>query len=157
MLRPSRWLWLCAGLLLGCMPIVPATQPPQLAHTPGAYVVVDDTTSTYDAGVFRVAYPQGWRIVKTSIASTPDMAVVFVSPDEQSTLRLTTSPPSVAPVVPDSHQRSATHTLHDHQAVYLHGQAPLEQAQALDRAFERVLASLRSNRQSGHEAALICC
>ncbi len=66
----------------GCAPIVPATTPPQLEHTPGAFVVV--TNETFDAGVFRVDYPHSWRVVKTSIASTPLIQVVFVTPDESS-------------------------------------------------------------------------
>ena len=71
------------SLIIGaCAPIVPATTPPQLEHTPGAFVVV--TNETFDAGVFRVDYPQSWRVVKTSIASTPLIQVVFVTPDESS-------------------------------------------------------------------------
>lgn len=71
------------SLLIGaCVPIIPATTPPQLKHTPGAFVVVTD--GTFDAGVFRVDYPQSWRVVKTSIASTAMIQVVFVAPDEQS-------------------------------------------------------------------------
>ncbi len=71
------------SLVLGaCAPIVPATTPPQLEHTPGAFVVVTD--ETFDAGTFRVDYPQSWRVVKTSIASTPLIQVVFVTPDESS-------------------------------------------------------------------------
>lgn len=73
-------------LLSACVPIVPATTPPQLKHTPGAVVVVTD--GTVDAGVFRVDYPQSWRVVKTSIAATPLMQVVFVAPDE-STITVT--------------------------------------------------------------------
>jgi hypothetical protein len=71
------------SLLIGaCVPIVPATTPPQLKHTPGAFVVV--TEGTFDAGVFRVDYPQWWRVVKTSIASTAMIQVVFVAPDDKS-------------------------------------------------------------------------
>jgi len=67
-------------LLGACAPIVPATTPPQLKHTPGAVVVV--TNKTVDAGVFQVDYPQSWRIVKTSIAATPFIQLVFVAPDD---------------------------------------------------------------------------
>lgn len=69
-------------LIVACAPIVPATTPPQLKHTPGAFVVV--TGDTFDAGVFRVDYPQLWRVVKTSIASTSLIQVVFVAPDNSS-------------------------------------------------------------------------
>jgi hypothetical protein len=75
--------YIVLSLLIGaCAPIVPATTPPQLKHTPGAFVVVTD--DTFDAGVFRVDYPQSWRVVKTSIASTSLIQVVFVAPDESS-------------------------------------------------------------------------
>jgi len=71
------------SLVIGaCAPIVPATTPPQLEHTPGAFVVI--THETFDAGVFRVDYPQSWRVVKTSIASTPFIQVVFVTPNDSS-------------------------------------------------------------------------
>jgi hypothetical protein len=70
------------ALLGACAPIVPAKTPPQLAHTPGAFVVVTD--DTFDAGIFSVDYPQSWRVVKTSIASTPFIQVVFVTPDDSS-------------------------------------------------------------------------
>ena len=67
-------------VLAGCAPIVPATTPPQLEHTPGAVVIV--TENSFDAGVFQVDYPQSWRVVKTSIAASPLIQVVFVAPDK---------------------------------------------------------------------------
>ena len=77
---------LALGLLMSaCQPLVPATTPPQLQHTPGAFVSL--TADSYDAGVFRVRYPEGWRVVKTNIAAAP-MAVVFVSPDDTLTIQL---------------------------------------------------------------------
>ena len=75
--------YLILGLLLGaCAPIIPATTPPQFQHTPGTFVIVTD--NTFDAGVFRVNYPPSWRVVKTSIASTDLVQVVFVAPDKSS-------------------------------------------------------------------------
>ena len=59
---------------------MPATTPPQLEHTPGAFVVVTD--EIFDAGVFRVNYVPSWRIVKSSIAEADYIQVVFVAPDE---------------------------------------------------------------------------
>ena len=79
----SNLRYIILSLLIGaCAPLVPATTPPQLQYTPGAFVVV--TNETFDAGVFRVDYPQSWRVVKTSIASTAFLQVVFVAPDESS-------------------------------------------------------------------------
>lgn len=74
-------------MLLGaCAPIVPATTPPQLAHTPGALVIVTDTT--FDAGDFVVEYPSTWRVVKSSIAAQEHIQAVFVAPDD-STVTIT--------------------------------------------------------------------
>ena len=72
-------LILFAMLLGGCAPIVPATAPPQLEHTPGAFVAVTD--NFFDAGLFRVDYPKSWRVVKTSIAAADHLQVVFAAPD----------------------------------------------------------------------------
>jgi len=78
--------YFCLLILAACAPLVPATTPPQLEHTPGAFVVVTD--SIFDAGTFVVDYPSSWRVVKSSIAATETMQVVFVAPDE-STITLT--------------------------------------------------------------------
>lgn len=83
----KRLILLLLMILFGaCAPLVPATTPPQLEFTPGAYVVVTD--SLFDAGDFVVEYPHDWRIVKTSIASDEHLKAVFVAPD-QSTITLT--------------------------------------------------------------------
>lgn len=66
-------------LLSACAPIIPATAPPQLEHTPGAFAVVTDTR--FDAGLFQVDYPKSWRVVKTSIAAADHLQVVFAAPD----------------------------------------------------------------------------
>lgn len=72
---------LFAVIILGaCAPIVPATTPPQLEFTPGAFVTVTD--ETFDAGSFVVDYPSSWRVVKSSIAEAEYIQVVFVAPDE---------------------------------------------------------------------------
>lgn len=73
-------------LLSACTPLVPATTPPQLQHTPAAFIVVTDTT--LDAGMFTVDYPASWRIVKSSIAASDRVQVVFVTADD-STVTLT--------------------------------------------------------------------
>lgn len=79
-------------MLLGaCAPIVPATAPPQLEHTPGAFVAVTD--NFFDAGRFRVDYPKSWRVVKTSIAAADHLQVAFAAPDG-SALTLTQADPA---------------------------------------------------------------
>ena len=79
MSNPARRLILLIMLLSACAPVVPATAPPQLEHTPGAFVVVTD--KLFDAGLFRVDYPKSWRAVKTSIAADDHLQVVFAAPD----------------------------------------------------------------------------
>lgn len=80
---------LCLALLLlacGCLPHIPATVPPQLSHTPGAFVRLSE--SHFDAGSFRLDYPPAWRIIKTSTAAAAQLEVVFAAPSG-STITLT--------------------------------------------------------------------
>ncbi len=69
------WLALAAG----CGPLVPARSPPQVQHTPGAFVVVD--AGGLDAGSFRLEYPPAWKLVKSSPATAAQLQFVFVAPD----------------------------------------------------------------------------
>ena len=69
-----------------CSSLVPATQPPQLQHTPGAFVTLSETH--FDAGIFELDYPSTWRVVKLSSADAGYLKVAFVAPD-QSTVTLT--------------------------------------------------------------------
>lgn len=82
----KRWLVLPLLLLAAC---VPAQTPPQLQHTAGAPVIITETH--YQTGLFSVRYPAGWRVVKADPAGFP-VTVVFVSPDNLSTITLTTEP-----------------------------------------------------------------
>jgi hypothetical protein len=74
--------WACGlmvALLVGCAPLVPATVPPQLAHTPGPFVTIGpDQLITPD---YHLSYPLGWRVVKLNTAAQPP-AFVIVSPDD---------------------------------------------------------------------------
>lgn len=79
----SIFLLLC--LLAAC---VPARVPDNLDDTPGPPVVVDD--EFYQSSAFSARYPDGWRIV-TSEARLPP-SVIFVAPDEVSTIRLMVGP-----------------------------------------------------------------
>jgi len=85
---------LAACVLAACGPVVPATQPPQLLtqsalQTEGApqpYFTITDTH--FDAGVFRVRYPGGWRVVTGPAAEPP--IVYFIRPDEAALIILFT-------------------------------------------------------------------
>ncbi len=68
-------------LLAGC---IPAGVPENLDDTPGPSVVVTDREVTGE--VFTARYPAGWRII-TGEASVPQ-SVIFVAPDEVSTIQL---------------------------------------------------------------------
>lgn len=79
MIRLCRFsLFLLIIMLSACQSIVPATNPPQLSHTPGAPITITD--NQIDAGWFMLDYPDGWRIV-TNIAIEP-LRLTLVSPDE---------------------------------------------------------------------------
>ncbi|MCU0511641.1 MAG: hypothetical protein MUE40_03630 [Anaerolineae bacterium] len=123
--------WLCLLLLLaGCLPV---TAPPQLQHTPGAFVRVDERRLT--APGFQVQYPPGWRIVRTSIAADP-VQVVFVAPDEALTITLSRVP------LPAGAARRTTRTLADGTRLYLAGQYPPARAADFEAAWRAVLQSL---------------
>ena len=79
-LSPIAIVWLAAlSTLAACASLVPATAPPQIKHTPGAYVVVND--GHFDAGYFRLDYPSDWRVAKESPADAEHLRIIFVAPD----------------------------------------------------------------------------
>lgn len=108
-------LMLCLVILVTLASIllparVPANLAPQLEATPvGTFVSI--TRDTFDAGAWRVDYPRGWRVVKSSVASDP-VQVVFVSPDEALAITISQSP------LPDAR----VHTVGDVN-LYLHASA----------------------------------
>lgn len=122
-----------------CMGCVPAKVPDNLDDTPGPSVVVAD--GYYRGSAFTARYPAGWRIV-TSEASAPP-SVIFVAPDEVSTIRLSVAPIDLSG--PDSafqiEQRVIT--LKDGLTVYAVLHATRESSLLSD--FEEVLASLRQS------------
>lgn len=69
-------------LALAC---VPATLPPQLAHTPGPPVII--TERQYDAGAFRLRYPAGWRVISSAAGAIP--AVTLVAPGDEALIFVT--------------------------------------------------------------------
>lgn len=77
-----RAFFVCALLLLaGCGALLPARPPAQLAHTPGAPIIVSE--GNIDAGVFRVDYPPAWRVVKLNEAGG-GLHLSFIAPDDSS-------------------------------------------------------------------------
>ena len=72
-------LLLVAGLLAACSSLVPATAPPQLQHTPGAYIVISNghvKTSRY-----QLEYPMSWQLVKQSASDAENLQLDLIAPD----------------------------------------------------------------------------
>jgi hypothetical protein len=132
-------LWIVCMLFAGCVPV---EKPPQLTFTPGAsFVVTDDI---FDAGVFNVRYPQGWRVI-TGQASAPP-SVIFAAPDDVALIMLAVgeieSPPTLSS---DIETQSETRTIELGEVTmtaYL--TAPVENWDSFMQIFEDVLATLES-------------
>ena len=72
-------LLLVAGLLAACSSLVPATAPPQLQHTPGAYIIISNghvKTSRY-----QLEYPKSWQLVKQSASDADNLQLDLIAPD----------------------------------------------------------------------------
>lgn len=95
----------------GCAPLVPATVPAQLAHTPGPPVVI--TTETYHAEPFSARYPGGWQVVTSAAFSSP--WVVFVAPGGDAVIGLAIDPEdaNIMPPGDPAGVRRATRALFD--------------------------------------------
>lgn len=125
-------------LLAAC---IPAKVPDQLDDTPGPPVVVTD--HTYENSQFSARYPDGWRVV-TSEARTPP-SVVFVAPDEVSTIWVMVGPLENANFSDPKFQTDIRGlTLPDGLEMTAVLSAPPEKWETLLLIFERVLASLKS-------------
>lgn len=135
-------------LLAACGQIAPPTTPAQLAHTPGPYVTV--TEDLYDAGVFRLDYPDGWRVV-TSAASAP-LSVVFVSPAENALMTFSVEPFETLPEPSESapfERETRRLSLNDETPIYAALVHPADDAETFTTLFEHVLTTLESSPTSG--------
>lgn len=81
-LRLCAFVSLCYVFFLSAC--VPARVPDNLDDTPGPAVVVTDRL--FENSIFTARYPPGWRIVTGEAGAPP--SVIFVAPDEQTTIRL---------------------------------------------------------------------
>lgn len=132
-LRPVALLLLLAS---ACSSLVPATVPPQLQHTPGAFVRLSETQ--FDASFFRLDYPSTWRVVKLNTADNTRLQVVFVAPD-QSTVTLT----QVDGAKADAYNIL---TLENGIALAVHIKASQDMAASFPKQAELLVASIRSER-----------
>lgn len=127
------------ALLLTVTACVPMTEPPQLAWTPGAPVVVTD--ETYTGAAFVSLYPLGWRVV-TSAADAPP-AVTFVAPDDCAVIVIATLPVEAPPLPADCGESYAeARRLLDGAFYAAGGVAPVEGWVDFLPTFERVAGSV---------------
>ncbi|MFN8371684.1 MAG: hypothetical protein U0694_02245 [Anaerolineae bacterium] len=115
-------------------------KPPQLTFTPGAAFVV--TGEIFDAGVFRVQYPAGWRVI-TGQASAPP-SVIFAAAEDQALIMLAVgaveSPPALNT---DIETRSETRSIeHGDITLTAYLTAPAAEWDSYVQVFETVLASI---------------
>ena len=135
---------LLSGLLLllsSCGPIVPATAPAQLDHTPGPPIVVTDrTVRTRD---YRLRYPSGWRVVTGEARLLP--TVVLVAPDEVTTIRFVVGAlPAQTTPEPDFKFIRRPVQLASDFTITVIGRAPADEWQQFLPIFEWVVLSLHS-------------
>lgn len=135
-----RWILLCCLLtVVGCRPLIPATVPPQLSATPGEFITIDDQ-AVYTR-LWQMRYPDGWRVVKISVAAEP-LRLVFVSPDESMLIEIAEAP--IAEATPEPAQHIAQDRLQvGGQTLYLRGSAPASARTTFAAIYEYVRASLR--------------
>ena len=121
-------------IVVACQPLVPATVPPQLSHTPGEFIRIDDDRVYVDD--FSVAYPEGWRVIKISMASDP-VRFVFASPDNTMLITISANP-IVDDVTPD-----ATKTIHEDErdGIYFRGEALVEDDDVFEEIYEGIVQS----------------
>jgi hypothetical protein len=133
-------LRLC-GLLLLCAlaACIPARVPDNLDDTPGPSVAIVD--QVYRGVTFSARYPAGWRII-TGEARAPQ-AVIFVAPDEQSTIRLTAGTLTDAELPAGEEHELRVIDLGDGVRVTIALSAPAEAFAALRPAFEAVAQSVQ--------------
>ncbi len=74
----KRFAAFCCVILTACAPLAPASVPPQLSHTPGAYVAI--TEGHFNAGSFQFDYPSSWRLIKHGAASDEGMHLILKAP-----------------------------------------------------------------------------
>ena len=127
-------------LMTACTPLVPATTPPQLQNPPGTAISLD--AERFDAGVFVVDYPDGWRVVKQSEANAP-VTVTFAAANNEMTILVSEMAFSIPESTPEPgiYERYQTVTSGGN-AVTLIGCAREEDREALDAIFEHVVESV---------------
>ncbi|MYD09471.1 MAG: hypothetical protein F4X02_05430 [Chloroflexi bacterium] len=68
----------CFLVLAACSPLLPAVAPPQLTHTPGAYIEI--AKGHFQAESFQFDYPPSWRLVKQAATNSDGMRITLRAP-----------------------------------------------------------------------------
>ena len=131
--------------LMACSSLVPATAPLQLNATAGAPIVIND--EYIDAGAFTVDYPDGWRVVKLSLAGDP-IELVFVSPDESMRIELRTGEMDEVCIIPEITPTFGSYWPNacieqTNLFILIEGYAEEEDGDLFDEIFEAVVNSIR--------------
>jgi hypothetical protein len=132
--------FLCLSLLLSlaaCTPSGSESTPGPTAAGGQAVIVTDHF---YDAGVFRVRTPSGWRIV-TGPADVPPK-VTFVSPDNRSVITLSAG--AVDAPTPTADVRAETRQVAvNEKTLTAVGSAPTSEWGSFLPLFDEILASVQ--------------
>lgn len=68
----------CCAILTACSSLPPAAAPPQLTHTPGAYIEI--AKGQFKAESFQFDYPSSWLLVKQGAGNTDGMHIILRAP-----------------------------------------------------------------------------
>jgi hypothetical protein len=128
--------------LMTCSSLVPANVPPQLAATAGVRILITD--EIVDAGWFIVNYPDGWRVVKSSIAAESLTLTFAATDDRHCWIKISEEPFAIAEGTPDPnyYERMDTVDFLD-KSLYLWGHCPIEEREAFDAIYQQVMESIQ--------------
>jgi ABC-type transport system substrate-binding protein len=127
--------------LAACRSIIPATTPAQLQYTPALVITINE--ETVFTPIFQVDYPDGWRVVKISIAGEP-IELVFASPDDEMWIKISEQaiPIFEGTLDPNIQERLEIVEI-DGTKIYTQGQSPIEKRELFDEIYQHVLDSIK--------------
>lgn len=127
-------------ILSACRSLIPATTPPQLEYTPDVGIIISDETIV--TAIFEVDYPDGWRVVKISVAGQP-IELVFASPDDEMWIKVSEIPIGIPEGTPDPNIYERLETLEiEGSKIYTQGRSPIEKREIFDEIYQHVLDSI---------------
>lgn len=128
-------------ILTACHSLIPATSPAQLAYTPGSTITISEDKIYTD--IFQVDYPDGWRVVKISLASAP-IELVFASADDEMWIKISEQPIFISESTPDPNLYERFEIVEiEATKIYTQGRSPIEKRELFDEIYQRVLDSFK--------------